>query len=507
MIAEINFISLKPGSDERRIMHTRSDNIEITIAYDNDDIIEELFKSFIQNYEENLQNKMRGSDFEFDGINFLYYSFNEISLNGGGSYIDSPKWLKDKKSTINPKNNDDTCFQYAVTLALNLDNIDNHPERISKIKPFINQYNWKDIDFPPTNKDSKKLELNNEIALNILYVPHNTRKNNLTCDKQVILLMITNGEKWHYLTVKILPGLLRRITCTHKEDFYCLNCFHSYRTRNTLEVHKKICENHDYCHGEMPAKDNNIIKYNQGEKSIKLPFAVYADLECLLEKMSTCQNNPIESSTTEINKHIPSGHSIFTHCSFGQSKNKLDHYRGKDCMKKFCKNLREHATKIINYEKKKMISLTTEEKIYHKEQEIFYICKKEFDEKNYKVRDHCHYTGKYRGAAHNMCNLRYKIPKEIPVVFHNGSTYDYHFIIKELVKEFDGNFEYLGENTEKYITFSVPIKKKIENKDIEITYKIKFIDSYRFIDNLSEGIHNNKCADCKSCVDNIKTKN
>ena len=103
----------------------------------------------------------------------------------------------------------------------------------------------------------------------------------------------------------------------------------------------------------MPTKNNNIIKYNQGEKSIKLPFVVYADLECLLEKMSTCQNNPNESSATEINKHTPSGCSIFTHCSFDQTKNKLDHYRGKDCMKKFSKDLREHATKIINYAKKK----------------------------------------------------------------------------------------------------------------------------------------------------------
>ena len=125
LIAEINFISLKPGSDEIRIMHTRSDNIEIMIGEANDEIIEDLFKSFLQKYEENLQNKMRGSDFEFDGVNFLYYDFNEISLNRGGSYIDSPKWLKDKKSMINPKNNDDKCFQYAVTLALNLHNIDN----------------------------------------------------------------------------------------------------------------------------------------------------------------------------------------------------------------------------------------------------------------------------------------------------------------------------------------------------------------------------------------------
>ena len=187
-------------------------------------------------------------------------------------------------------------------------------------------------------------------------------------------------------------------------------------------------------------------------------------------------------------------------------------------MKKFCKDLREHATRIINYEKKKIIPLATEEKIHYNEQEICYICKKEFNknnEKNYKVRDHCHYTGKYRGAAHNICNLRYKIPREIPIVFHNGSTYDYHFIIKELLKESDENFECLGENTEKYITFSVPIKKEIRNKYIEITYTIKFIDSYRFmamplsklIDNLSEGLHNNKCLDCESCLDYIKTKN
>ena len=111
----------------------------------------------------------------------------------------------------------------------------------------------------------------------------------------------------------------------------------------------------------MPTKDNNTIKYNQGEKSIKLPFAIYADLECLLEKMSTCINNPNESSTTEINKHTPSGYSIFTSCSFDESKNKLNYYRGDDYMKTFCKDLREHAMKIINYEKKNIVPLTTKE--------------------------------------------------------------------------------------------------------------------------------------------------
>ena len=102
----------------------------------------------------------------------------------------------------------------------------------------------------------------------------------------------------------------------------------------------------------MATKNNNIKKYNHGEKSMKVPFVIYADLECLLKKMSTCINNPNESSTTKINNHIPSGYSIFTSCSFDESKNKLNYYRGNDCMKKFCEDLRIHATKIINYEKK-----------------------------------------------------------------------------------------------------------------------------------------------------------
>ena len=216
---------------------------------------------------------------------------------------------------------------------------------------------------------------------------------------------------------------------------------------------------------------------------------------------------------------------MFTHCSFDTTNNKLDFYKGKDCMKNFFLDLREHATEIINYEKKEMIPLKKEEKKQNK-RKVCHICKKrcstdDSKEKCHKVRDPCHYSGKYRGAAHDICNLRYKIPKEIPAVFHNGSTYDYHFIIKELAEECEGEFECLGENTEKYITFSVPIKKKTTKKDengndkiTKILYKIKFIDSYRFmstslsnlVNNLSEGVHNDKCTNCKSCLDYMKTK-
>ena len=216
--------------------------------------------------------------------------------------------------------------------------------------------------------------------------------------------------------------------------------------------------------------------------------------------------------------HEPSGYALSLISSFDSRENKHKFYRRKDCIRRFCSYLKELAIKIINYEQKEMIPLTDNENKFYEEQEKCHICQKEFcydknEKKKFKiyqkVRDHCHYTGKFRGAAHSICNLNYKVPQEIPVKIHNGSTYDYHFIIKELAEEFKGQFEYLGENTEKYITFSVPIKKEHDNGKT-ITYKIKFIDSCRFmrsklsdlVDNLSE--INNK--DCKTCIEKKSIK-
>ena len=111
--------------------------------------------------------------------------------------------------------------------------------------------------------------------------------------------------------------------------------------------------------------------------------------------------------------------------------------------------------------------------------------KKFTNDKNYqKVKDHCHFTGKYRGTTHSICNLRFNVPNEIPAVFRNGSNYDYHFIIKESANEFEGKFKCLEENTEKYKKFFVPIEKGFKNTDkdgyesvVTISYKIKLIDS------------------------------
>ena len=183
-------------------MHSRSDNIKFTSYIDTIEVINELFESLRSRYQGNLGTSMRGSDFIFDSVQLMYNKCHKVNFKRGGSYIDSPDWIKKKKATINPKNTDDKCFQYAVTVALNYEEIKWNPERVSNITPFINKYNWKGTNYPSKIDDWKTFEKNNmTIALNILNVkekeihPAYISKHNSTREKQLILLMIANEEK------------------------------------------------------------------------------------------------------------------------------------------------------------------------------------------------------------------------------------------------------------------------------------------------------------------------
>ena len=194
-----------------RTIFVWSNNEEIRSGNETDDIIKRLLNSFLTNYQNEEAILRNGSNFVFESVDLLSYHIHKTSLKRGKSYIKSPEWILNKRATINPKNKDNKCFQYSITVALNHQNIENHPERISNIKPFINQYNWEGIDFPVGTKDWKKFERNNKtIALNILYIPPNTKTINLAYkskynrkrENQVVLLMITNGEKWHYIALR-----------------------------------------------------------------------------------------------------------------------------------------------------------------------------------------------------------------------------------------------------------------------------------------------------------------
>ena len=215
--------------NSKRALYVKTKNVEIMIGSDTNEIVKELFDSIIQKYQEILDHSTKDSGLVLEGVESIAYGINKITINRSGSYIESPRWLKSKKCTINPQNeNDNNCFQYAVSVALNYEKINNHSEKLSKIRPFIDQYNWSEINFPSNQKYWKKFQSNNKsIALNSLYVPHSTKdirhfyksKFNLTREHQVILLMISDGKEWHYLAAKKLCALLRGITSKHNGMF------------------------------------------------------------------------------------------------------------------------------------------------------------------------------------------------------------------------------------------------------------------------------------------------
>ena len=285
------------------IRHSNSKNIEIMTGTDIDDAVNNLLITLKENYTNDLA-RMEGGKYHFERVVLLRYKLHKISLRRGGSYIDSPKWIKNKKGTINPKNEDDKCLIYAIIALLNHHKIDNHPERISNLKPYINDYNCQGLEFPTQSRDWKKIEENNSsIALNILFVPNNTKDIRLAYkseysgkrEEKVILLMIGDSEKWHYLAVKNLPRLLRGISSNHVGDYYCLGCFHSYSTDNKLKKHERLCNNHKFCETEMPPEKDKMLKYSQGQKLLRVPVAYYSDIESLIKKIDTCHNNPEQS--------------------------------------------------------------------------------------------------------------------------------------------------------------------------------------------------------------------
>ena len=224
------------------------------IGSDIDDTVNNLFITLKENYINDLV-RMGGNEYHFERVSLLRYKLHKISLRRGGSYIDSPKWIKNKKGTINPKNEDDKCIIYAIIASLNHHKIDNHTERISNLKLYISDYNWHGLEFPAKIKDWKKIEKSNEsIALNILFVPNDTKDIRLAykseyngkLKEKVILLMIGDSGKWHYLAVKNLQRLLRGISSNHVRDYYCLGCFHSHITDNKLKKHERLCDNHKF---------------------------------------------------------------------------------------------------------------------------------------------------------------------------------------------------------------------------------------------------------------------
>ena len=418
---------------------------------------------------------------------------------------------------INPKNeNDEECFKWAVTSALNYKEIKSHPERVSNIVGYTNNYNWSGLELPVDINIINEFEKNNDIAVNVSGIKGQriyTCRNSKHCDRKnvVNLLLIDDGEKRHYTAINSLSRLLGSSNSKHKrKQHFCLNCLQGFNLEEIIDKRFEYCKNNEAVRIEMP-EEGSFVEFHDGQNQFKVRFAMYAVFEAILKPMKESNFNPEESYTKEINQHIPSGFCIYSKFAYGAVENPLKLYRGEDCVEVFCDHVKNESKKLYHmFPEKPMNHLTHEEWREFSQARKCHICFKEFKEDNPKVRDHCHYTGSYRGPAHRSCNLRYKIPSYIPIVLHNLSGYDAHLFIRELGKKFDkGKIGVIAEKKEKYISFNVDVvvdwyEGKIKEKKIQL----RFIDSIRFMVSSLDSLTNNLIGvsgmPCNECGESCK---
>ena len=244
----------------------------------------------------------------------------------------------------------------------------------------------------------------------------------------------------------------------------------------------------------MPHK-RLIVEYSDGQFQFKVPFIMYADFESILELIQGPGNNPRISTTRGINIHVPSGWCVHSEFAYGEVKDPLKLCRGKDCIQTFCEHVIGEACHLYHsFPEKPMEPLTKVQWKDYKHASSCHICFKNFREGNQKVRDHCHYSGIYRGVAHSLCNLQYKVPSHIPVIFHNLSGYDAHTFIKELAN-CGSKMGVIVKNKEDYITFliSIEVNKYIDKNGEERSKEIelRFIDSFKFMSSSLDSLVNN----------------
>ena len=429
------------------------------------------------------------------------------------SYINLPEELKNKKALINMKNeNDHKCFLWSVLRALNPK--DKNAERIDKdLKSKENTLNMSGITYPVNIKeDIKRFEKQNlDISISVLgyskdekiyplrrskYAMKNKRKHN------IVLLLIKDGDNSHYCYVKNESALLASQVNSHKGKLYfCLNCLNGFDTPEKLDKHNEYCGEEESVKINMPPP-GTYLKFKNYLYSERAPFVIYADFESLLKPLETCKPDPNKSYTHKYNKHEPVSF-VYYIKSFNESvyKSKLKSYvkeneEDLDTIDVFI-NWLEEDVKIISELGNKEMIITAEEQEQFNQASNCWICEKLLNLDD-RVRDHCHFTGRYRGAACNRCNLKYRKPNNISVFFHNLAGYDSHLFIKKL-NVTEGNIDCIPNNEEKYISFSKTIKtREYTNKRGEIKnkkFKIVFKDSMKFMLSSVEALVNNLSED------------
>ena len=463
----------------------------------------EIVNAMISHMKQQIENPaLSDNKFVFDEVLHMDVNFHPLNLTMGSSYLPLPDRLARKGAVINPKNSNLECFKWAIIAAMRWEEIGRDPQRISKLTRFESYFDWTGIGFPVSFRDIKKFESRNQISVNILAEENKQiymcRKGG-NYERIANLMLITEGNRKHYVAIKSLSRLLSSKNNKHNgAQYFCMNCLQGYSNESSRDEHFRYCTNNEAVRIEMPRR-KPIVEYSNGQYQYKVPFIMYADFESILEPISGPAPNPQMSSTHGVNIHTPPGWCVRSEFAYGEVKYPLNLYRGKDCISKFCEHIIGEARQLYNsFPEKPMIPLTKDQIKEYNRASKCHICFKHFKDGERKVRDHCHYSGEYRGATHLLCNLQYKIPSYIPVVFHNLTGYDAHLFIRELSK-YGSQMGVIAKNIEDYISFSIKVEvgKYVDKNEEECSKEIelRFIDSIKFmsssldslVDNLARG--------------------
>lgn len=411
----------------------------------------------------------------------------------GSSFIPLPKRISDTKACINVQNTDNECFKYAMLTKYLLH--DPHCNRPSKkYRDLFHKYNFSGISFPVSFRDVKRFEEKNiGVSVNIFSLDEKNNVYPLRISQQerrdhTDLLMVKDGDVSHYVYIKdfnCLVGRQLRNKDRHKLTV-CKRCF-NYTGKpfnrggsSWLLEHTRICGQKQEVKIHLPSKEKKILNFKNVSHQYRIPFVIYADFEASL--IQTNEEDSPKSNQRKMfkyQKHVPNSFCLLLKSHLNEDH--LQHYgltskpilyRGEQAAKKFVDELYRIASnvEILNSYEVPMETLTDDQNQQYQFATTCYICQNPFTEENHKVRDHDHLTGCFRGAACNACNINYKLPKFIPVVLHNLSRYDAHFIIPELGRD-DNSIDVIATTNESFISFSKKVGKM----------KLRFIDSFKFL--------------------------
>ena len=496
-------VTFKKNSKNEIIIKTAYFNSKPKTIINKTQITEELQSSKHEILNITAQWISEGSGWTIESVDNHYLNIVQYEPMKGSSYIELPQDLKHhRKGLINLKNNDNECFRWCHIRYLNPQ--DKCPQRIKKIdKEYVNKSDYSGIEFPVTVKQYNKIEKQNEININVFGYenkqPYPIYISKEKYEKHLELLLITEDDNKHYVLIKDFNRFMFNQTKHEHRKHFCMYCLQCFSSEEVLKNHKNNCIQ---LNGEqaikMPDKSNNTLKFNNFHKQQPVPFVIYADFEAITEKISGCRPNNNKSFTEAYQKHTDCGFGYKVVCCYDDKYTQpMKIYRGEKAVYTFLEYMLDevkYCKRIIKKEFNKPLKMTKENEEEFQKAEECHICNKKYSDKDIRVRDHCHITGKYRGSAHQECNLQLKLNPEkvkIPVIFHNLRGYDSHFIMQEIgaiVKDYeytnkDGkkcqmNINAIPNNMEKYMAFM-------------LGNHLTFLDSFQFMSSSLEKLVGN----------------